>query len=358
MGYVKRGDYEDKKILTHLQESGKWHKILHYACDNACPNDINKGLDIHLRSDSVHIYYKGGRILEIRTDVLNLDSNYFYRRKDYDDIPRTHMELLKAGNYKELKRRRVSYHGWTPEKASVVFDTLEKSRDNLFGIKASDKKSQYQAFANAASTPERYFKSAMKIMDDWSESLKGVTTHEERMLQQKISLLNHDKDKSDFIVIDIEFSVSDARDCPYRDSKGRYKHPRFDIIAYQPKKNNRLAVIELKKGLGAVGWTDDGYFDSDTKSGVLDHLDKFNATVGNDNNYVAFIKEIQGILDMKISLGILPKDLATTISTEKPEFMLAYAGEEMDQFSIACKKANLSCICIEDEGNPILKERV
>ena len=357
MGYIKRGDYEDKRILTHLQENGKWHKLLHYACDNACPDDISKGLDIHLRSDSVHIYYKGGRILEIKTDVLNLDSNYFYRREDYDDIPRTHMELLRNGNYEELNRRNVSYTNWTPEKASAIFDTLKRYRDNLFGIDVTDKKSRYQAFANTASAPEQYFKSAMKIMDDWSDSLKGVTTHEERMLQQKISLLNRDKDESDFIVIDIEFSVSDAEDCPYRDSKGRYKHPRFDIIAYQPKKNNRLAVIELKKGLGAVGWTDDGYFDSDTKSGVLDHLDKFNATVGNDNNYVAFIKEIQGILDMKINLGILTKDLAVTISNEKPVFMLAYAGEKMEQFYEACKKANMECICVEDESKPFLREK-
>ena len=53
----------------------------------------------------------------------------------------------------------------------------------------------------------------------------------------------------------------------------------------------------------------------------MDHLNKFNATIGDANSYEAFIKEIQGILDMKIALGILPKDLAATISTEKPEFM-------------------------------------
>jgi hypothetical protein len=61
---------------------------------------------------------------------------------------------------------------------------------------------------------------------------------------------------------------------------------------------------------------------------------------------------------MKINLGILPKELAATISIEKPEFMLAYAGEKMNQFSSACKRAGLNCLCIEDEGHPILKEKV
>ncbi len=354
MGYIKRGDYKDRRILTHLQARGKWHKLLQYACNNACPMNIDKGLDIHLRSDSVHIYYKGGRILEIKTDVLNLDPNYFYRLKDYDNIPRTHMELLKDGKYDELEYRQVTYKGWTMKKAKDVFETLQNRRDNLFGIDAFEKKSRNKAFCDAAQQPESYFESAMKVMDEWSESLKGVAKHEERMLQQKISLLNRDKDKTDFVVVDIEFSVSDADDCPYRDTNTKYKHPRFDIIAYQPKKNNKLAVIELKKGLGAVGWTKDGYFDSDTKSGVIDHLEKFNATIGKDNNFKAFVAEIQGILNMKIDLGILSKDLACTISEEKPDFMLAYAGENMNQFYDACNQANMKCICIEDEGNPIL----
>ena len=355
MGYKKRADFASRRILTHLQEGGKWHSLLNYACDNACSENLNEGLDIHLRSDSVHIYYKGGRILEIKTDTLNLDPNYFYRRKDYDNIPRTHMEFLRDGKFSELKRRHVYYKGWSIARAKDVFRTLAKSRDKLFDIVPSDKRSRNIAFANAAQFPERYFNSAKKIMDEWSDSLRGVATHEERMLQQKISLINRDKAKTDFVVIDIEFSVSDDIDCPFRDSNNMYTHPRFDIIAYQPKKNNKLAVIELKKGLGAVGWNDDGTsFDNDAQSGVIDHLNKFNATVGNEKNYKAFIDEIQGILDMKVNLGILSKSLAAKINKEKPDFLLAYAGESMSQFYNACEKANMKCICITNEDNPVL----
>ena len=88
----------------------------------------------------------------------------------------------------------------------------------------------------------------MTAMDSWSDALKDVATHEERLLQQKISIVNKDIKESDYIVIDIEFSVSNAEDCPFKSQDEKYQtHPRFDIIAIQPKKNYRLAIIELKR---------------------------------------------------------------------------------------------------------------
>lgn len=354
MGYIKRADFANRRILTNLKENGKWHKLLKYACEHACPDNLDEGLDVHLRGDCVHIYYKGGRILEIKTDVLNLDSNYLYKREDYQGIPRTHMELLKDGNTKELKRRHVKYEGWTKEKAIEVFKSLEKSRNTLLGIKSSEKRKNNNSYSDIVQDPESYFSKAKKVMDDWSDSLSEVTSHKERILQQKISILNRDSVKTDLIVIDIEFSVSNAKDCPF--CSGKFHNPRFDIIAIQPNNGNKLVVIELKKGLGAVGWKEDGSFDKETKSGVINHLEKFNDTVGKENNYESFVAEMQGVLDMKVSLGILPKELEEIrISKEKPDFMLAYAGECMEQFLNACKKEKLKCIPIKNEDYPILK---
>ena len=363
MGYLKRADFEGRRILKYLEEGGKWNKIIDYCNRNAleCKQNRNPedGLDVHLRSNCVHIYYKGGRILEVKTDILNIDFSYFYKRNEHDGIPRTHMDLLRNGKYDELKRRNANYKGWKPEMAKSVFEDLRNKRNELFGVgvNPSDKELR-DAYVKTAMHPENYFEKAMTVMDDWSDALKDVATHEERLLQQKISIVNKNAKESDYIVIDIEFSVSNAEDCPFKSKDKKYQtHPRFDIIAIQPSKNYSLAVIELKRGLDAVGITDNDTFDEDTKSGVKDHVYKFNATIGNDNGYKEFIKEMQAVLKMKVHLGILPDELnEVKIPLVKPEFYLAYAGESMDRFKDACKKAKLNCICIENENFPLLKD--
>ena len=268
------------------------------------------------------------------------------------------MELLRDKKWDELKRRNANCKGKTPEMAKAVFEDLQNKRNELFGlgINPSDKELR-DAYIKTAMHPENYFAKAMTVMDGWSDALKDVATHEERLLQQKISIVNKDSKESDFIVIDIEFSVSNAEDCPFRSMDKKYQtHPRFDIIAVQPKKNYRLAVIELKRGLDAAGTTDDDTFD-ETKSGVKDHVCKFNATVGSDNGFKEFVEEIQAVLKMKVHLGILPYELnKVEIPLEKPEFYLAYAGDSMNRFKDACKKTNLECICVEDERYPLLKD--
>jgi len=375
MGYMKRGDYKGRRILKNLEKGGKWNEIIKY-CNNSALNcklshTPEDGLDAHLRSDCVHIYYKGGRILEVKTDVLNIDSSYFYKRSDHDGIPRTHMELISEGNWEELNRRKepflrkkqnqgkVNYDRWKQKDAEAVFENLKKKRVQLFGLDHhSSEKDLRDAYIKTAMHPENYFTEAKKVMDDWSDELKDDVKHEERLLQQKISIVNKDLKESDYIVIDIEFSVSNAEDCPFRSKDKKYQNnPRFDIIAIQPKKNYRLTVIELKRGLHATGIEDDDTFNDEAKSGVMDHVYKFEATVGNDDGYEYFIREMQGVLEMKVHLGILPPELKDVeIPLEKPEFCLAYAGVSMNRFKAACEKANLKCICIEDENYPLLKD--
>lgn len=116
-------------------------------------------------------------------------------------------------------------------RGSKGFTGLKEKRDELIKI----------------GTPEAYFKEAGKVMDKWSQALleESNGVHEERLLQQKISVCNRKGEETDFIVIDIEFSVTDDESVSYHSNA--YSHPRFDLIAVQPGKNYRLAVIELKR---------------------------------------------------------------------------------------------------------------
>lgn len=69
----------------------------------------------------------------------------------------------------------------------------------------------------AMKTPEEYFKEAAKIMDEWSRALLDDSDikHEERLLQQRISVCNRHMEETDFIVLDIEFAVTNDKSVSY-----------------------------------------------------------------------------------------------------------------------------------------------
>lgn len=353
--YIKRGNF-GKLLEKHVQQGGKWHPIIDYVNKynhNLKLNELDKSLDLHLRGNCIHIYYKGGRILEIKTNVLNIDKNYFYKSKDYYEIPRTHISFIAEDNIKELEKRNCKYQ-ITKKEAISIFEKLKNKRDQLMCMENSSSKNE--AYAKLAENPQRYFDEAMSIMDEWSNALEEACDkkHEERLLQQKISVANNNPEKTDFVVLDIEFAVTKDLNVTY--SNPQYYQPRFDIIALIPNNGNKLAVIELKKGLGATGITSDGQFDEKSKSGVADHKKKFLATIGSDAGYQEFIEEMQFVLKMKVDLGVLPKNMEdVNIKNELPDFYIAYAGEEIDKFNDACKNSGLNCLCIYNENEPILR---
>lgn len=340
MAYIKRGEFKDHRIW---KDKGRWAGFISYA--NATVNNpdvpIDEKLDVHLRGNEVHVYYKGGRILKITPRKKNFDPNYFYLQKEHQNIPRTWMEFMANDEQAKLSKRKIEKEQClSVAEAKKIFMDLKAKSDELIVIE----------------TPEVYFKEARKVMDKWSQALleESNVKHEERLLQQKISICNRKGEESDFIVIDIEFSVTDDESVSYHSKK--YSHPRFDIIAVQPGKNYRLAVIELKKGIGSTGLQGDGSFNKDTKSGVQDHIEKFRDTLGSDKGYREFVQEMEGVLSTKVEFGILPKELKEVkIPVEKPDFYLAYAGPEMDRFKTACSEIKQPCICIKDEQKPFLK---
>ena len=194
------------------------------------------------------------------------------------------------------------------------------------------------------------------IMVEWCRALLDDSDikHEERLLQQRISVCIRNMEETDFIVLDIEFAVTNDKSVSYHSEK--YLHPRFDIIALQPRKDFRLAVIELKKGMGATGLKGNGIFSQGVKSGVLDHIAKFEDTIGSARGYREFVQEMDEVLSMKVQCGVLPVELmGIKIPVEKPDFYLAYAGPGMEHFKGACESIGQPCICITDERQPFLK---
>lgn len=342
--YTRRADFS-KAFYDDLFPNGKWSKLITYANETANKDLLEEQLDVHLRgNDCIHIYYKGGKILEITSNKLHLDSNYFYLRKEHEGIYRTWMERKAKGKVPESTKEASAMKGITPEEAKNVFHVLEERRDELIGPKP---------YVHSAEHPDDYFSAAKEVMNKWNQALQEEdnVSHQERLLQQKISLTNKDPN-NEFVVVDIEFAVSE--NAPFRSC--RYKHPRFDIIAVhkQPNGTYELAVIELKKGLKSTGLKDDGSFDEKMSSGVRDHIEKFNATVGGEY-YPAFLEEVRGVIRKKVKLGILPQMENIEIADTKPKFYLAYAGKDMDSFKSACEKIGQKCICIPDENNPVLK---
>ena len=93
MAYVKRGNLEKLNIGSNDSRWDKYIKFANATIDNPSV-PIDEKLDVHLRGNSVHIYYKGGRILEIKRNALNLDYNYFYSKKEHQNIPRTWMRYM------------------------------------------------------------------------------------------------------------------------------------------------------------------------------------------------------------------------------------------------------------------------
>ena len=226
-------------------------------------------LDLQIRDNYINVYYQGGNILKIKPRSFFIDEAYFKYSEKKGEIP-----LLSP---KEI--------------------TLEKVN--------------------------QYFTTAKIIMDEWYEKAKEKKTTEERREQQQIALGN--RKKTDYVVLDLEYAVSTGSDFKYNGSVEGKKKPRFDIIAIH---KGQIVIIELKKGMGALGG----------KSGIHDHIDSYQYTIGyNDCTKKEFIEEMKELLEQKQNLGILDKSI--TINNGDPKFMFAFADVEgKDEFSPFVKK--------------------
>ena len=267
--YKGRGLHSPKWAID-LNKGGKLYDLLEIV-------KSDKDLVIEIRNDYFNIYYKGGNMARVASaNSIQFDSNYYkgYQRPAYESIEQ-------EGSRKELQKS--------------LLRQLKKDRD-------------YHTFV-------RKMKSLMNDYWIWLKEEKGKSLHEKDVQH---SLCINNTEESEYTIIDVEFEVSTRSDykyerpnCPKNRAVADDKiNPRFDIIAVR-NSDHQLCVIELKSGDKALSG----------KSGIGDHADSFEGTIGRKPH--AFMKEILGVIEDKKSYGLLRSDFL--VSDNEPEFLYAYS---------------------------------
>ena len=274
-------NYTKREITSASLEkalAGKYRELL----DEIRKSD--SGLDVQIRDNYLNVYYRGGSILKIRPTCLVFDEFYFY---DTGKGPKKN--VVKNGK---------------------VHKELIAKRESLLNILC-------------AGSPEKYFDEAKKVMDEWIKKRYDTSGPYEREEQQELTRENTNNKESDYEIIDIEFAASRAKDVPYRyigkrkTSKGLPHVPRFDIIAVR-KSDEVVCVMELKRGADAISG----------ESGLADHLDSFDFSVGRKDGWQAFVKDMSTLLEQKKEWELVGN--VSIDKTKKPEFLyvLSYSNAE------------------------------
>lgn len=257
---------------------------------------INKheaDLDLQIRDNYVNIYYKGGNICKITgVNSINFDPFYFYL--DSKEVPR----LRIYGDEKQAIPRNQKVYTELKDKAGKLLKLFREEH--------------YAA----------YFKQAKEVMNNYWKSIEQESG--ERKDQQELALANK-YGESDYTILDLEYQVSELAPfrCTYiKDGKSKPKKPRFDIIAID--KSGQLVVIELKKGTKALDGT----------SGLKEHYDCYNASIGRNTN--AFMTEMRRILEQKQELELLPSHIE--LKSSLPQFMFAFTYADEDKAEDAQRK--------------------
>lgn len=236
----------------------------------------NNDLTIQIRNNYLNIYYLGGNVAKINSArSVVVDENYFRSKKKSENDSSDELSA-------KTKKNKV----------------VEQFKKGNF---------------------EQYLDEVIKAMSNyWTIEPKGV---EEKKAQHKICILNNAD--SEFYVLDLEFEISKRSDFCYkgkrRTKSGDYPTPRFDIIAVR-KRDGRLCVIELKKGVNALSG----------KSGVQEHAESFINTIGaSEDRWRSFVNEMKEVLSQKKELGFVSGNVV--INDLQPEFLFAYQEDRHDK---------------------------
>ena len=318
-GYKPHG-YRSDDYMANLPN---YNAIIEYA------KDPNNELDIQYRDNYINIYYLGGSLLKLKGEgSMEFDEHYYYPPSK--KFPISHIEALidndfsninKSGQLSEddLKKKR--------QEAEQIYERIKSSRDNDLNRLRSAKKEDVGQIL-----------SEMKgVMKNW-KGCKSRNAVDERTVQHYISLFNKEfASGSDFIVIDLEYKLSgrSAYRIPKHQMGAKKGQPRIDIVAIE-KSTGQLYVLELKYGLKST----------ERKSGVVEHYDDYLKSVGAEDQWFAFWKDIKFLVDVQKKDNVLSKDV--WLKEAKPIFGFVYKPEfsedERDEFNQKLIKNNLSSI--------------
>lgn len=285
-------------------------------------------IDIQLRDNCIHLYYRGGKILEIKPRSYAFDQFYFYRPTGEErNYPKTYVEKIAKG--KGLDARSPRYPVPGEEEAKRIFDELTQKQGELLGLLYEK---EYHA----------YFDRASREMDVWL----ACHPKPEREDQHLIALANRAfSEENDFAVIDVEYGVSPKM--PYR-KLGSTKQCRFDLVAVD--RTGQLYVIELKQNLAADR--------PDSGTDIKAHQQDFNQTLQRDDNLL-FPAEMARVVERKKEMGLLADDV-TVNRWEKPRFCAAFSGDEAEKaaFRAQCASMNVPLLHVNKDYKIARPERV
>ena len=270
--YLGRG-LHSPKWKAAFQKNGLLYDLLEIV-------KSEEDLVIEIRNDYFNVYYKGGNLVKVESiNSIQFDHNYYkgYKRPYYESDDKEHerMELKKA-----LLKRQKKERNW-----------------------------------------DEFIKTMKKLMDDYWIWLQVVRHKSLKEKDIQHSLCINNTEETEYTIIDVEFQISSQAKYHYKRPicpQGRFvdadkTSPRFDIIAVR-NADRQLCVIELKSGLGALKG----------KSGIGDHADSFEGTIGREPQ--VFLDEIKGVIEDKKAYGLLSKDFH--VSDNNPEFLYAYSYKE------------------------------
>jgi hypothetical protein len=267
----------DEQFMTDLKE-GKLHEITALLRRDST-------LDFHIRANQIHIYYRGGKIWDIKKSKQNQYKAY-----------------LDSKYGKECWK--VELHG--DPKLDIENKTI---------VLPSQLESELDVEKWVLAIP--FLK---QMMDEYFSQKAGA----EREYQQHVVYENNAARTSggtDYFVVDIEYANPS--------NKGRYDivailwpstgHQRKLPAGYRPK----LAFIEMKFGDGALSG----------ESGIKKHLKDIDDFLSCPDNLTGIREEIQSIFFQKRELELLPSlaqnsNIVTEISDEKPQLILLLADHD------------------------------
>ena len=321
--YKPRG-FRGQSYMTDLPN---YNAIIEYA------KDPNNELDIQYRGNYINIYYLGGSLLKLRgKGSIEFDAHYYYPPSK--EFPISYIEALahndfrsKISKIKKLSQLSEEDLMKKRQEAITIIERIVSERDNVVNRLRSAK----------AESVSQILSEMKGVMKNW-KGCKSRNAVDERTVQHYISLFNKEfASGSDFIVIDLEYKLSgrSAYRIPKHQMGAKKGQPRIDIVAIE-KSTGQLYVLELKYGLKST----------ERKSGVVEHYDDYLMSVGAEDQWFAFWKDIKFLVDVQKKDNVLSKDV--WLKEAKPIFGFVYKPEfsedERDEFNQKLIKNNLSSI--------------